>query len=77
MNDERRKILDNVISNLELQMTELEIAKDGEQEAFDNIPEALQEAEKGTQMQEHIDALDTAIDELSGVRGNLVEVRDA
>ena len=35
-----------------------------EQESFDNLPEGLQEGEKGERMQENIDALEEFLDNL-------------
>lgn len=35
-----------------------------EQESFDNLPEGLQEGERGEQMQENIDALEEFLDNL-------------
>ena len=35
-----------------------------EQEAYDNLPEGLQESDRGQQMQEYIDALEGVVDSL-------------
>lgn len=35
-----------------------------EQEAYDNLPEGLQEADRGQQMQEYIEALESVVDSL-------------
>lgn len=39
--------------------------RDEEQEAFDNLPEAFQEGERGEAMENAIEALDYAADDLS------------
>lgn len=51
----------------------VEAVRDDETAAFDNLPESLQEGERGQQMQTAIDELDSAIDliaELGDTLGN-------
>ena len=55
MNKDRRKRIQNIID----QLTDLE-TEDEEQEAYDNLPESLQECEKGERMSDAIDSLDHA-----------------
>ena len=43
---------------------ELESVLEEEQECLDNMPESLQESERGQQMQEYIEAMDGALDAL-------------
>lgn len=71
MNKIRRKELAHIIEKLEALdalraeiQEELETVMDEEQEAFDNMPESLQESERGEQMQEYIDAMQYAMDDL-------------
>ena len=71
MNKLRRKALANIITKLEeLESLRQEIqemleeVKDEEQEAVDNLPESLQESERGQQMQGYIDTMDGVNDEL-------------
>ena len=45
-------------------LDELEIIKDEENEAYDNMPESLQESERGQIAQEASDNLDSAYDSL-------------
>ena len=42
----------------------LEEVKDEEQEALDNMPYSLQESERGQQMQEYIDTMDSVLSDL-------------
>lgn len=71
MNKQRRKELKAIIEKLEqldalrqeIQET-LEAVRDEEQETLDNMPEGLQESERGQQMQEYIDNMDSSVDEL-------------
>lgn len=72
MNKTRRNMLDalqNRISALPLEnlfdemraiAEELESLRDEEQDAFDNLPQSLQDGERGQDMQAAIDAMDTA-----------------
>lgn len=43
----------------------LEEIKDEEQEAYDNMPESLQESERGQAMYQAVENLESAIDSLS------------
>ena len=69
MNKDRRKHLEALSGRLEDVRTELQDIideideiKEEEQEAYDNLPESLQESERGCNMQENIDDLDSASD---------------
>lgn len=74
MNNERRKQIAAIVRDVE-NMTHMadhlreliESVRDGEQEAFDNMPESLQDGERGQTMQTAIDALDSAINDLESV----------
>ena len=74
MNKIRRKELAGIMAKLEtldalrLEINEmLESVIDEEQEALDNLPESLQESERGEQMQEYIDAMTDVLDELENL----------
>ena len=78
MNKIRRKELANIVTMLEqLEALREEIreqlaaVRDEEQEALDNMPESLQESEKGEQMQEYIDAMENVTGEL-----DLLDIND-
>lgn len=64
MNNERRSRIKAVASALEIQQTEIEYLKDEEQEAFDAMPEGLQESYRGVDSLDAIDNLDSALEEL-------------
>lgn len=80
MNAERRKTLATLQLRLnrEVQPVLSELTDgvqsvlDAEQEAFDNLPESLQEGEGGKKMQEAIGALQTLVEKL----GELADVAD-
>lgn len=74
MNKARRKWLEETINKLEEQKTELESIGEEEQEAYDNMPESLQDSEKGQTMYENIDTLETAASDLDDIITNLQEI---
>lgn len=71
MNRIRRKSLRTILGQMDELSTILETVKEAlqdvlneEQEAYDNLPEGLQESDRGQQMQEYIDALEGVVDSL-------------
>lgn len=71
MNRIRRKSLKVILGQMEELSAVLETVKEAlqdvlneEQEAYDNLPEGLQEADRGQQMQEYIEALESVVDSL-------------
>lgn len=65
MNKMNRKQLSDLISRIETIHEELGEIKDGEEEKFDNMPENLQDSEKGEALSEIIDFLDSASESLN------------
>lgn len=74
MNRDRRKALKVILGQMEELTSKIEEVKealqgviDEEEEALGNLPENIQESERGEQMQEYIDAMEEvmeALDEL-------------
>ena len=54
-------------------MEELESVKDDEEMAFDNLPESLQEGERGERMQEAVENIEAAMDNVQPVIDMLSE----
>lgn len=73
MNKARRKWLQSVIDALEEQKCEIESIQEEEQEAYDNMPEGLQEAERGQTIYENCDTLESAASDLEDIISNLQE----
>ena len=71
MNKTRRKAIDTLMARLEDLRLDVEYLQEEEQEAFNNIPESLQESEKGEKIQESIDALEEALSNLEEAIENL------
>ena len=61
MNKARRNRIADVQSQLEELKQEIDSILAEEQEAYDNMPESLQNGERGEAMQEAIDALESAV----------------
>ena len=64
MNKARRERLESVKSNIEELIAEVIDVMDLEQESLDNLPESLQETERGEAIQDAIDSLESAISAL-------------
>ena len=61
MNKARRNRIADVQSKLEELKQEIDAILSDEQEAYDNMPESLQNGERGEAMQEAVDALESAV----------------
>ena len=74
MNKSRRKQIQEALSLIEKAYDLLTDAKDEEEEAFDNLPESLQESERGMTMQDNVDNLDTAVTSLEEAKDALENI---
>lgn len=73
MNKQRRKELDTLYRKIEDLMQDLTSVLDEEQEAYDNIPENLQESDRGQAMYEAIDNLESALSSLGEAQDYILE----
>ena len=64
MNKFRRKELAKVVSLMEQARDLLEMVRDDEQDAFDNMPESFQGSERGETMEEYINIMDEILEYL-------------
>ena len=76
MNNTRRKEIDKLTAQIEEIKEAIEALRDEEQEAFDNMPESLQDGERGEKMQSAIDALEYAADDLQECLDHLSEASE-
>lgn len=74
MNKDRRKRLEGIYEKLMEIYEELDAIIDEEQEAYDNMPESLQDSEKGERMYEGIDSLESARDDINNAATTIEEV---
>lgn len=85
MNKDRRNRVARMITALnriveggiEDLVSDLEALKDEEREAYDNMPEGLQQSERGQNAEEAAGYLETAHDALSSLQDSLNEAIDA
>lgn len=64
MNKERRKRIAEAVKLIENAAGILEEVREDELESYDNLPEGLQNSERGEQMRENIDTLEKFINNL-------------
>lgn len=77
MNKQRRNRLQKVIDQLEELKQEVSFICEEEQEAYDNMPESLQDGERGSQMYENISTLEGQESNFDDLIYNLQEVVEA
>lgn len=65
MNKEQRARLGKIVEQLYDLQSQIEEVKDDEESKYDNLPESLQESDKGESFLEAIDSLDDALSYLS------------
>ena len=75
MNAQRRKRLIRVEALLSEARGLLEEIASEEREAFENVPESLQESERGCHMQNVLDALEQGVDDIENIESLLEEAR--
>jgi hypothetical protein len=73
MNQERRKLIRAQISALQDVDYVLTDVAEAEQEAFDNMPEGLQNSARGEAMQEALNQLEEAMDSIRSACDSLSE----
>ncbi len=71
MNAARRSEIQNIAAALNEQLSALQQVAADEQEYFDNMPESLQQGEKGQKAEEAAQALQEAADELENQISNI------
>ena len=75
MNKQRRKEIAKAIDLIEQAREILEAVQEEEQEAFDNMPESIQNTERGETMEKYISTIEDFLDNLD--TDNLQEIVDA
>lgn len=76
MNKARRKAIEDVIEQLELQRSLIDSLQEEEAEAFDNLPESIQYSERGELMEENANDLESASSDLEDVINSLQDILD-
>lgn len=73
MNNLRRKQIREAMDLIQQAYEILSVVTEEEQDAFDNLPESLQESEKGEQIEQNVEELSDACDDLDSVCEALAE----
>ena len=76
MNTQRRKAIQAVLNELADLRSRIESAQSDEQDAYDNMPEGLQQSERGQKAEESCSRLDdaiTAFDDLESALNDAIE----
>lgn len=76
MNKSRRKKLGEIIDQLEYLREDLDAVSSEEREAYDNLPESLQESDRGCAMEEAADELDDICSEMEELKDRIQSVYD-
>ena len=76
MNKSRRKELSRIAEELENLREDLDAVASEEREAYDNLPESLQESDRCCAMEEAADELDDICSELDELRQRIESVVD-
>lgn len=71
MNKDRRKALEDLSSQLGSLIGDLEALRDEEQEYFDNMPESLQGGDRGSDAEQAIGSMETALESLEEAIGHV------
>ena len=74
MNKARKQRIREALAILESAKPVLEEIRDEEENAFDNLPESIQESDRGDEMQEYVYALENACDGIDVAIDSLNEV---
>lgn len=76
MNKARRQKLQNIIDTLEEQRMQMNYVQYDEQEAYDNLPENIQDSDRGSDMNDNINDLESAVSDLEEIISNLQSIVD-
>ena len=74
MNKERRKELETISSSIAELKAAVDAVAEAEQEAFDSLPENLQDSEKGERMEENVSEMEVIATELDSLMECVDEV---
>lgn len=76
MNKKTRKEIQTIVNEIDDILTHINCIKDDEEEKYDNMPDNIQESERGEAMQDAIDNLDCAYDSIRDGMDYLQEIID-
>jgi hypothetical protein len=76
MNKARRKWLEDIYNRLEVLKDELENISAEEQDAYDNLPEGIQDSERGDAMEENVSDIDDAASSIEEIMDTIQDIID-
>ncbi|MGL4174181.1 MAG: hypothetical protein ACRCTR_08970 [Actinomycetota bacterium] len=76
MNKDRRRRIEEICGQLDTIREAIDELVDEEREAFDNMPESLQESERGQASEQAAGSLDSARDAVDEALGSLEEAAE-
>lgn len=76
MNKDRRKRLSDIIAKLEVLQSEIQSLAEEERECFDNMPEGLQESERGSAIEDNADDLDETDSDFESLLDTLNDIME-
>ena len=74
MNKKRRERIAAAVGMIETALGILEEVENEEQEAYDNMPDALRDGDKGSAMSEAVDTISNARQEIEGGKDSLADL---
>ena len=77
MNAKRRKEIEKILASLDGLEERISALYDEESEAYENLPEAIQETERGENMLAASEALENAMDAASSIDDVISSLREA
>jgi hypothetical protein len=77
MNAKRRKEIEKILASLEDIEERITALYEEESEAYENLPEAIQDSERGENMLAASEALENAMDEASSIDAIMDSLREA
>lgn len=77
MNAKRRKEIEKILAALEGLEERISTLYEEESEAYENLPEAIQESERGENMLSASEALENAMDEAASIGAIIDSLREA
>lgn len=74
MNKSRRNQLENLLESLKSSMDELQSIYEDEKDAFESMPENLQNSERYRQMEENVDILEIEMNNFDDIISHLEDI---
>lgn len=76
MNRIRRKELQDILDQMTQLRERLETVMNEEQEAYDNLPDSIQDGGQGIKMSNAIDCMDTALSSMEDIEEALTDAQE-